>query len=243
MDKVSKLKISVLLGIMCFFLTAGIVIQINTVRKSTTTVGKTMVENELRDSVLRWKQRYESAYDSLNKKESELDSLRQQVSTTDGSHASLTNQLKEYNSLLGNTELIGRGIEITLKDGDASVLRGFESNYIVHDGDLYEIVNALKNAGADAISINNQRIVSNTSINCVGNTIMINDEKIGPPYVIRAIGSPAGLYGSLTMAGGYLYWLEYEGVNVKVNQVDKDTIVIPKYNGIYKFNYATIPEE
>ncbi len=242
MKEQNKVKIAILLGIMCFFLTAGIAIQINTVRKSSTTVGKTMVENELRDSVLRWKQKYENAYFSLNKKEEELDSLREKVSTTDGSHIDLTNQLKNYNLLLGNTELIGRGIEITLKDGDPSILKGYESDYIVHDGDLYQIVNALKNAGAEAISINEQRIVVNTAITCVGNTVLINDEKVGAPYIIKAIGSPAGLYGSITIPGGYLKLLELEGVNVSVKTIEKDTLIIPKYNGIYKFDYAKISE-
>ncbi len=242
MKQENKIKIAILLGTMCFFLSAGIVIQINTVRKSTTTVGKTMVENELRDSVLRWKQKYENEYELLNKKEQELDSLRQKSSSTDESYKVLTSQLKNYNLLLGNSELIGRGVQITLNDGDSSMFRGNETQYIVHDGDLYEIVNALKNTGAEAISINGQRIVANTAITCAGNTILINGEKVAVPYVIKAIGSPAGLYGSLTIPGGYLYWLEYEGVNVKVEQIEKDTIVIPKYNGVYKFDKATISE-
>ena len=76
MSKIRNLKISLLLGIMCMFLTLGIAIQINTVKNSTTTVGKTLVENELRDSTLRWKQRYEEAYAELEDKEEELNSLR-----------------------------------------------------------------------------------------------------------------------------------------------------------------------
>lgn len=242
MDKKNKIKISILLGIMCFFLTAGIAIQINTVKKSTTTVGKTLAENELRDSVLRWKQKYENAYKILETKEKELDSLREDISNTDQSHSSLTTQLEQYNLLLGNYELIGKGVEITLKDGDSSILRGYASDYIVHDADLYEVVNALKNAGAEAISINDQRIVANTAITCVGNTVLINNEKVGVPFVIKAIGLPSKLYGSLTIPDGYLKRLEDDGVNVKITQIEKETIVIPKYNGIYKLNFATIHE-
>ena len=65
MNKENKLKISLLLGIMCLLLTLGISIQINTVNNSSTTVGRTLAENELRDSVLRWKQKYENAYKDL----------------------------------------------------------------------------------------------------------------------------------------------------------------------------------
>lgn len=242
MSKKDKIKISILLGIMCFFLTLGIVVQINTVSNSSTTVGKTLVENELRDSVLRWKQKYDNAYKELEKKEAELDSLREKVASTDESYGGLTGKLENYNLLLGNAELVGKGITITLKDGDSSILKGSATSYIVHDADLYEIVNALKNAGAEAISINGQRIVNQTAITCAGNIILINGEKVGVPYVINAIGLPSKLYGALTIPGGYIELLERDGVSVDIKQVEKETIVIPKYEGIYKFEYATIFE-
>lgn len=242
MSKENKIKISLLLGIMCMFLTLGISIQINTVSNSSTTVGKTLVENELRDSVLRWKQKYENAYEELENKEKELDNLRTKVASKDENYSGLSSKLDRYDLLLGNKDLIGKGIIITLKDGDSSILKGYAANFIVHDGDLLEVVNALKNCGAEAISINNQRIVSTTAISCAGNVITINGEKVGAPYVIKAIGLPTQLYGSVTIPGGYLELLEKEGVQVNVEQIDKETIVIPKYNGVYKFNYATIFE-
>ena len=238
-----NLKISLILGIMCFFLTFGIVVQINTVSKSTTTVGKTLIENELRDSVLRWKQKYENAYKKLEEKEETLNSLREQVSNTDENHVGMSSKLSKYNSLLGNTEVIGKGIIITVTDGDGANLNSnWASDYIVHDGDLYEIVNSLKNAGAEAISINGQRIVSKTAITCAGNVVLINGEKVGVPYEIKAIGLPSMLYGAVTMPNGYIDWMINDGVKVDINTVDKETIVIPKYEGIYKLEYATIFE-
>ena len=238
-----NLKISLILGIMCFFLTLGIVVQINTVSKSSTTVGKTLVENELRDSVLRWKQKYENAYEKLEEKEETLNSLREQVSNSDETHSGMSSKLARYNSLLGNTEVIGKGIVITVTDGDGSTLNdNFASDYIVHDGDLYEIVNSLKNAGAEAISINDQRIVSKSSITCAGNVVLINGEKVGVPYEIKAIGLPSMLYGAVTMPNGYIDWMIDDGVKVDIKPIEKETIVIPKYDGIYKLEYATIFE-
>lgn len=238
----NKIKIAVLLGVMCTFLTAGIVVQIKTVNNSTTTVGKTLVENELRDSVLRWKQRYEKSYQELNEKENQLDELRERVSSKDEKYGGLTQSLQEYNLLLGNSELIGKGLIITLNDGDSSIIKGFATDYIVHDGDLLEVVNALKNAGAEAISINDQRIVTNTAISCSGNVITINGEKVGAPFVINAIGSTSQLYGAVTIPGGYIEILEDAGVQVKIEQIEKENVVVPKYEGIYKFEYATIDE-
>jgi len=72
----SKLKIGFLLGIMCMLLSIGIAIQVKTVNDSSTGVGKTQKENELRDSVLRWKERYEALYNEEIQKEEELENLR-----------------------------------------------------------------------------------------------------------------------------------------------------------------------
>ena len=79
---------------------------------------------------------------------------------------------------------------------------------IVHDTDILEIVNVLRNAGAEAISINDQRIIATTPISCIGTVIKINDEKIGGPYVIRAIGNSDYLKTALDIPGGILKILE-----------------------------------
>jgi len=242
MENQNKIKIAILLGIMCTFLTAGIFIQIKTVQSSTTTVGRTQAENELRDSVLRWKEKYENAYGKLEKKEEELESLREKASNSDENSNELSNKLENYNRLLGYTEVKGEGVIITLKDGDSSVLKNsglITTDFIVHDGDLQQVVNALKNAGAEAISINDERIVNKTSIICSGNVVTINDKKVGAPFVIKAIGPSGLLYYSLKMPGGYLENLESYGVSVDVKQVEKETIVIPKYEGVYKLEHAS----
>lgn len=237
-----KLKISLILGIMCVFLAMGISIQINTVGSSSTTVGKTLVENELRDSVFRWQEKYENAYKKLEEKEKELNSLRDNVSSKDNNNAVLTSKLKNYNLLLGETELVGKGVIVTLDDGDATILSNNVTSLLVHDGDVLEVVNSLKNAGAEAISVNDQRIVSTTSISCAGNIILINGEKVGAPFVIKAIGSPIMLNSSVTMGGGYIEQLIKDGVKVDVQQVEKENIVIPRYEGVYQYKYATIYE-
>ena len=137
----------------------------------------------------------------------------------------------------------GKGIIITVTDGDGSnSSTNWASDYIVHDGDLYEIVNSLKNAGAEAISINGQRIVSKSSITCAGNVVLINGEKVGVPYEIKAIGLPSMLFGAVTMPNGYIDWMINDGVKVDIKPIEKETIVIPKYEGIYKLEYATIFE-
>ena len=232
----NKAKISVLLGIMCMLLSIGIVVQIKTVNDSSTGVGKTQKENELRDSVLRGKERCEALYEEQIKKEAELEKLRNEVSNQDGTATDFSNELQKNNLLLGYYEVSGEGIVITLKDANKTVVSIDPNASVVHDGDLLEVVNALKEAGAEAISINGQRITGNTAITCVGNVIQINGEKIGVPFEIKAIGLMERLYGGLTMPYGYLDLMEGAGIQVKVEKSDR--IVIPKYDGIYPFQYA-----
>ena len=68
-------QIAILMGVMCCLLTAGIFIQIKTIKSTTSSFGKTQTENELRDSVSRWQEKYQNAYERLAKKENELEEL------------------------------------------------------------------------------------------------------------------------------------------------------------------------
>lgn len=233
--------IAIMLGVMCFLLTVGIFMQVKTVSQNSIKLGTNRAENELRDNVLKWKEKYDLAYESLETKEAKLDKLREKASNTGEISETVKEELQNNDAALGLTELVGQGITITLKDGTGSGGSKLDlSSYLVHYSDLIEVINALKNAGAEAISVNDQRITNSTAISCIGNVIKINNEKVGVPFVINAIGSPEKLYGALTMLGGYIDKLKDEGVIVTVDK--QQSITIPKYTGIYKFEYARYAE-
>ena len=233
--KTNMKKISLLLGIMCFLLTVGIYIQIKTVNDSGTAVAKTNEENELRDNVLEMKEKYENEYKKLEKKEKELSTLIDSASVDDSNSSEISEELNKMNSIIGLTKLQGQGIIIKLEDGDPDSSVGL-SDYVIHDWDLIMVVNDLSIAGAEAISINGERIVSTSAITCIGNVIKINDEKVGTPFEIKAIGSKIMLEGAVKMNGRYLDNLEKRGIGVEVKQ--SDSITINKYDGIFKFEYA-----
>lgn len=182
-------NIAILLGVMCFLLTVGICVQMRTVTSNASRMGKTYAENELRNNVLKWKEKYDFAYDSLEKKEARLEKLRETVSESSETSEAVKSDLEKNNMALGYSEVIGPGITVTLKDGEISNSKLDVSSYLVHYSDLIEVINALKNAGAEAISVNGERIVNTTAITCAGNIIKVNNEKVGVPFVINAIGS------------------------------------------------------
>ena len=225
----NKTQIAIIIGVMCFLLSLAIVVQYNTISQATETVGQARTENGLRDQVLKWKEKYDVTYNNLEKAQDKLENMRQDAVQNDQDSQNMKEELNLANILLGTTEVEGNGITIELEDGKD----------LVHQEDLIEIVNELKNAGAEAIAVNDQRIVNTSFISCDGNVILIDGNKVGTPFNILAIGSPEMLYGALTRNGGFLEILQNKyGIKVEVKKTNN--LKIPKYNGLINYKYMKI---
>lgn len=236
---VNKKHAAIVLGVMCLLLACAIVIQVKTVKSTVQETDPTFRENELRDEVLRWKEKYDNSYAELQEAEKTLEEERSKALENDDSSAQKEEELKVNNTYLGLTDVSGKGITITLTDNQTvttTTAVGNISDYVIHDIDLMSIINELKNAGAEAISINEQRIVPTSSIVCIGNVARINGERIGAPFVIKAIGMQDMLYENLERPGGYLDELENRyGIGVEVKK--DNNVVIAKYTGVLSFEY------
>lgn len=237
----NKKQIAITLGIMCFILTVAICIQLKTIENTTTTISQSLKENGLRDEVLRWKERYDNVYEELNQSLKELEEVRKQATQNDTKSSAKQEEIKNNNMLLGLSEVKGEGLKIVIADNNTGTLKNESealdlSSQVVHYDDLIEVINALNNAGAEAISINGQRIIQTTAITCEGNVIKINGQKVSSPFTIKAIGSQGLLYGSLTMIGGYLYILDEAGVIVETTQMDN--LTVEKYSGVINYKYV-----
>ena len=233
-----KEHIAISLGIMCFILTFAISIQIRTVKNSNLTVSQSYEENNLRAEVLKYKERYDNAYNELEKLEKDLEEERKEASTEDTELKNLEEQIKKGNKIIGFTEVKGPGVTLTLSDSKiptGSALVGDLNDLLVHDMDVLSVINELKNAGAEAISINDQRVIPTSSIVCGGNIITINGERVGAPFEIKAIGLPEQL-AALSRPGGYLSILSDYGIVTDLKK--EESITIPKYSGVIKFEYA-----
>ena len=210
--------------------------QLNTIKEATKTVGNT--KNELKDEVLKWKEKYDLTYAELTREKEDLENKRTQATKNDTNSEQLEEELKTANKLLGQTDVTGKGIIITVADSNKEIVTNLESfntmGLLVHSTDIIQIINELKNAGAEAISVNDQRIVLTTSITCDGNVILVNGQKIGSPFVIKAIGYPATLLG-VNRPGGFLEIMKDEGINVNVRQ--SENIKILKYDGVLSSKY------
>lgn len=223
----------IILAIMCFVLTMAIVVQFNTVNNNGSTTGSNQTQNNLKAQVLSMKEKYEDEYQKMEYLTKEIEDVRQQLSSSSGELKELEDKIKEDNLLLGNTDVKGQGVTITLNDGKTT--DGVKpSDLLIHYGDVLLLVNELRNAGAAAISINGERVVNKTAISCDGNVIIVNGEKIGTPIIISAIGLQER-FATLERPGGTLDW----NFRLKVAELKKaKNIQIPKYTGVYTFKYA-----
>ena len=231
----------IILSIMMFLLSFLIISQVKTVINSNSDIIQLQREDDLRDSILEWKEKYNSTKEQLDVTQTKLNEYMNNISQTDKTIELLQKELKQINIVAGLTDVKGPGITITLNDAIEKNPLFFEEDQIVHDTDIAQIVNELRAAGAEAISVNEQRITNTTAIRCVGPTIKVNDIKIGAPFIIKAIGNSQYLYSGLTMKNGVLDSMQKYGLQVEVTQ--SENIQIPKYEGAINMKYATIKEE
>lgn len=219
-------------------LTMAIFIQINTIEAATKSVGSTLKDNsDLKDELLSSQGKYESLYKELENKEKKLEEVRLNAAAKNETDSQNEIEIKNNQTLLGLTDISGQGFIIKLDENrevnSDEVLN--ISGYLVHEEDLLYIVNELFNSGADAISINGQRVVNTTSILCDGNIIRINGKMVGVPITIKAVGYPERMDYALTRPGGYLKKMAGDGVKVYTER--SENITIPKYEGVYSYEY------
>lgn len=232
----NKTKVSIVLGIMCVALTFGMFLQIRTVESTNVKVGQTYEENNLRAEVLKYKEKYDNIYKNLEQEEKKLEEERKKATQNNSELEEKEAKINSANKLIGLAEVKGPGVIVTLQDSKKSSEKVLNLNdIIVHDVDVLSVINELKNAGAEAISINDQRIVSTTAISCDGNVISINNEKIGSPFVIKAIGLPESL-AALERPGGYLEKLRKYDIGASLEK--SNDITIPKYTGKLEMKYG-----
>ena len=237
----NKKVVAIVLGVMCFALTAGICIQMRTVNGTNSAVSNNYEENNLRAEVLRYKERYDNRVKDLADAEAELEKERESATQNDTALKDKEQEITEGNKIIGLTEVTGSGVIVTLGDSKKDASTSLDpSSLLVHDTDVLSVINELKNAGAEAISINDQRIIPTTGIICGGNIIDINGEKVGAPFEIKAIGLPEQL-AALDRPGGYLELLREYSIEVKLEK--SNNITIPKYTGTITYQYAKSVED
>lgn len=220
-----KKKIAISLGLLTMLFTAGMIIQFKTIRAANLDGTIQLTDRNLKKYVLQWNEKCQESTKKLKDTDKQLEELKREVVNLHTNEA-LQEKINQYEIILGMTDVKGQGVIVTVSDNDGynnqnnSFSSINASNYLVHDGNLVAIVNELKAAGAEAISINDQRITGSTAITCAGNVIQVNGEKVGSPFVIKAIGQKDLLYGEINKNGGTISKLKKYGVITEIKKSD-----------------------
>jgi len=180
-------------------------------------------------------------YSDLNNLQDEYDKINEKLNKYDSGYNE-TDQVKKQieeevgnnNIILGNTDVEGPGVKITLDDADVVT----DATNLIHDSDIIQVLNDLRNAGAEAISVNDERIVASNYGYCGGPYINLNGIKIVRPFYINAIGNQDTLYNYLTLEKTHITSLM--GRDVKVNVAKAGKIKILAYNGIFSYKYMSL---
>lgn len=164
----------------------------------------------------------------------EQSDLQRNATENQGNLQDLRAQIDAQNQLAGLTPLRGPGVVVTLDDSESTLPQDAVdvNRYIVHQQQLVTLVGVLWNNGAEAISINEQRVTDQTSIYCVGSTIIINQELFAPPFTIRAIGDPVTLETAVLQSPFLAeLWSRQREYNLVVSVKQKNQVQVPAYSG------------
>ncbi len=183
---------------------------------------------------------------NVNQSELGLVALRDKLDTMKGLTSErelidhLNQEIERYKMYAGLTEIVGEGVVIIVNDADRALLDTETPNdLVVHDQYLREIVEDLRIAGAEAISVNGTRIITGiTEIICNGPTIRINGIQQAQPFIIRAIGDRYKLAAMLQDTESLTHALKRRGFAMEVNtQVQ---LTIDKLQKPAQYKYATL---
>ena len=168
----------------------------------------------------------------------ELDARQEAMGSSTKLLEDLNRELMAQKRLAGLVEAQGPGIEFVLDDSRRSS-GGSASDYLIHDYDLRDVINLLWIAGAEAISVNDERIVNSSSVYCVGSTVLVNDTRLSPPYRVRAIGDQKRLLDHVENPG-YLGELKMRQarVGVRLELAAVESVFVPAYRGSLPLEYA-----
>ena len=232
----NKNIMAVIIGAVCIILVGVMFAQFKTVEETDITGIETAREAELQTMLSSWKTKYEEIEEKLQDTKNKIVEYEQKVNSKEETSELLDEELEQTNLLVGKTNVTGEGVIITLSDND-------EKSIVASD--LRTLVNELKLAGAEAISINDKRILNMTEIVDVNGRILINEDATVSPFVVKAIGDQKYLSSALSLKNsGFVDSNTILGKTVEMRE--EKNISILAYNGSknqMQFKYAKEVEE
>lgn len=180
----------------------------------------------------------DAALDRLKELEDRMAAIQKDKAGKNSSVKTMVEENEKNKMMAGLVDVYGPGLVLEVKDppsgeeveDNAFSLIAYNYEYLLN------VVNKLKEAGAEAISINGERLVQTTEISLAGDNININGKATAQPYTISAIGPADTMQSALTIRAGVVETMKSQGLIVNIKS--RNRIRIPRYTGVIDFKYA-----
>lgn len=233
-----ELKGKVALGILCLILGLAISMQLKTVKGNTGGFLSTQKAQQLALELKELRTQKSNLMEELTQLERRLNEYEMSEADESFIIKNLQRDLEKYQVVSGYKTVEGPGITITIDDPIQEHPGQGEGSLIMYNYDiLLGVINKLNGAGAEAISINDQRYTASTEIYYTSNSILINSVPTLPPFTIKAVGDAEALEAALNMRFGIVEEMR-ELFGLQVNVKKESNLIIPRYNKTTNFKYA-----
>ncbi len=176
--------------------------------------------------------------------QSEVDRLTAAQAPYDAEVSALHGQAADLGLLAGTRPVRGPVVTVALDDaqrGSGSLPPGVTvDDVVVHQQDVQAVVNALWRGGAEAMTIQDQRVIATSAVRCVGNTLILQGRVYSPPFVVSAMGNPRALRAALDIdpqVAVYRQWVAAVGLGYEVTTGEGE---FPGYNEVPSLQYAKV---
>lgn len=233
--KLNNWVMAIVILFVCICLVSVMFMQFRTVEETDITEIENMREAELKKTLAEWKSKYEEANEKLKETNQKIAEYQDKIVKNEAASEVVDKELKQSNVNVGKTDVVGEGVIVTLNDGQSEDIIAW---------DLIYLVNELRYAGAEAISINDIRVINTTDIvDLAGYSyILVGSQRLEAPYVVKAIGNQAYLSSILNLKdSGYVDLYKNEDKQVKMETSKK--VEILKYNGDMTYKNLQLEEE
>ena len=230
---IHKRKGSLAIAVICIFVGVLIILQMKTVDQ----IGGSVDSERAGDLAAELKlleEKNQELTDQLKDLQDQLSTYESSAAGTDETIQKKQEALEKEKILSGVLDTAGEGLIITI---DSEISQSSDAALYSKSSDLLlALVNELNAAGAEAIAINNERIINTSEIRQAGSYININRNKYAAPFEVKVIGNPHDLSAAIKMRAGVVDTMQSNKLKVTIQEMDE--VYIEAYDGVISQKYA-----
>lgn len=191
-------------------------------------------------------ERYEQLQEEVSGLNAEVEQLAGAVESSDVRREQ--GRVQQLQDPAGLRARSGEGVRVVLSDASAERIQAAQADpdadlnlFVVHQQDIQAVVNAMWRGGAEAVTVQGQRIISTTGIKCEGNSVLLQGVPYPQPYTIEAVGDPGEIATSLQADERIAYFrarADQTEVGVGWEFVVEERVTAPAYDGLLDLSYA-----